>query len=107
MSVALAKVGSSAKFGVAVFKAFILNSLGGLSAKISFNNNITYYTWQIWALIVVFVIVMWGCFGSVKGVTSDMTYNANWLFTNLKLFRNKTKFPPFLEESNIAAKNIP
>ena len=73
MSVALAKVGSSVKFGVAVFKASILNSLGGSSAKvgksakfgvvvfkasllyspggpsakISFNNNITYYTWQI------------------------------------------------------------
>ena len=27
-------------------------SLGGRSAKISFNNNIMYYTWQIWALIV-------------------------------------------------------
>ena len=74
MSVALAKVGSSANFGVAVFKASILDSLGGgssakvgssanfgvlvfkasllyypggPSAKISFNNNITYYTWQI------------------------------------------------------------
>ena len=51
MSVALAKLGSSAKFGVVVLKTSILDSLGGPSAKISFN-NITYYTWQIWALIV-------------------------------------------------------
>ena len=34
MSVALAKVGLSAKFGVAVFKASILNWLGGPSAKV-------------------------------------------------------------------------
>ena len=44
-----AKVGLSAKFGVAVFKASILDSLGGggRSAKMKFNSNITYYTWQI------------------------------------------------------------
>ena len=34
MSVALAKVGSSAKFGVVVCKASILYSLGGPSAKV-------------------------------------------------------------------------
>ena len=49
------------------------------SAKISFNNNITYYTWQIWVLIVEICnchMGGWGCFkgiGDVKGVTSDMT----------------------------------
>ena len=43
----LAKVGLSAKFGVVVFKASILYSVGGPSAKITFNNNITYSTWQI------------------------------------------------------------
>ena len=48
-----------------------------------------------------FVIVMWGYFwdvsgvsGGVKGVTSDMTYNAGWLLTSL--FRNKRKFPPHM-----------
>ena len=59
-------------------------SMGGRSArrsaKISFNNNITYYTWQIWALIVEIcnchvggvLGVFQGCWG-VKGVTTDMT----------------------------------
>ena len=42
-----AKVGLSANFGGLVFKASLLYYLGGPSAKISFYNNITYYTWQI------------------------------------------------------------
>ena len=54
------------------------------SAKISFNNNITYYTWQIWVLIVDIcnchvggvLGMFWGCFRGVgvsRKVTSDMT----------------------------------
>ena len=42
-----AKVALSANFGVLVFKASLLYYLGGPSTKISFYNNITYYTWQI------------------------------------------------------------
>ena len=38
----LSNVGLSAKFGVVVFKASLLYYPGGPSAKISFNNNITY-----------------------------------------------------------------
>ena len=57
---------------------------GGPSAKISFNNNITYHTWQISALIVEILIGIWGCFGGVKGgLHLTWLYNANWLFTNL------------------------
>ena len=69
-----AKVDSSAKIGVAVFKSSILDSVGGSYNKISFNNNITYCTWQIQALIpeicnchVGHVWVFWRCFG-VLGV---------------------------------------
>ena len=49
----LAKVGSSAKFGIAVFKASILDSLGGPSAKVGssakfgvlvFKASLLYYT---------------------------------------------------------------
>ena len=84
-----AKVGSSAKFGVAVFKASILHSQGGEgpSAKISFNNNITYYTWQMWALIVeccnCHVGVLWWCWGMSSGLHLTWLYSANWLFTTL------------------------
>ena len=42
------------------------------SAKISFNNNITYYTWQIWALIVEICNYHGGVLGVSRGVTSDM-----------------------------------
>ena len=113
MSVALGKVGSSAKFGIAVFKGSILNSLGGPSAKvglsakfggavynasilnllgvpsakISCNINITYYTWQIWALIVEIcnchVGGVLGVLGMSGGLYLTWLYNANWLFTNL------------------------
>ena len=59
----------------------------GRSAMISFNNNITYHTWQIWALIVEICNCHLGCVLRVSGVsrevTSDMTVNANWLFTVL------------------------
>ena len=89
----LAKVGSSTKSGVAVFKASILNSVGGPSARFSFNNNITYYTWQIWALIVEIcschVGVFWWCFGGLRGCQGGLhltwLYNANWLLTTLSI----------------------
>ena len=65
--------------------------LGGRSAKITFNNNSTYYTLQIWALIVEICNCHVG--GVDKGVKGDMTYMSDmtvqwhdctdWLFTNL------------------------
>ena len=62
-----AKVGLSANFGVLVFKASLLFSLGGPSAKISFKTNITFYTWQIWALIVEICNCHVGVFGGDRG----------------------------------------
>ena len=57
------------------------------SAKISFNNSITYYTWQIWALIVEIcnchVGVFWGCQGCQGGLHLIWLYNDNWMFTTL------------------------
>ena len=77
-------------------------SLGGRSAKISFNNNITYYTWQIWPFIVEIcnchvggVFGVLGCWGGY--IWHDCTMLTDCLLTYL--FRNKRKFPTFLEES--------
>ena len=60
------------------------------SAKISFHNNMTYETWQIWALIVEIcnchVGGFWGCFGvlgSQGGLHVTWLYHANWLFITL------------------------
>ena len=90
------KIGLSAKFGVAGIQgisALLPVGDGGRtarrSAKIRFNNNITYYSWQIWALIVEIcncdVGVLWGFFGGVKWVSRGLHLtwlnNANWLFT--------------------------
>ena len=45
-------------------------------------------------------ILTWGCY-----IWHDSTVQTDCLL--LKLFRNKRKFPPFLEESKMAAKYIP
>ena len=73
------------------------------SAKISFNNNITHYIWQIWALIVevcnYHVGVFWGVSGvfwecwDVEGITSDMDIQC-WVFTNLIIQKYK-EIPTF------------
>ena len=111
-----AKVWSSAKCSVLVFKVAMLYSWGFYwpkkvclltvvywywwhlcsitwedrsarsSAKIIFNNNITYYTWQIWTLLVEICNCHVGgvlgvfqvCQGVSKGVTSDLTVQC-WL----------------------------
>ena len=71
---------------------YLMMHLGGrsarISAKISFNNNITYYNWQIWALIVEICIchlggvsgVFQGCWG---GLHMTWLCNANWLMMHL------------------------
>ena len=53
----LAKVGSSAKFGVAVFKASILDSLGGPLAKV--------FVCQVWC-------------SSIQGIYSQFTWGIHW-----------------------------
>ena len=87
MSVAFGKVGLTANFGVLVFKASLLYYSGGPTDMISFNNNIIYYTWQIWALIVEFcnchVGGVLGVLGSVEGLHLTWLYSANWLYTTL------------------------
>ena len=57
---------------------YLMMHLGGrsarISAKISFNNNITYYNWQIWALIVEICIChLGGVSGVLRWFTYDMT----------------------------------
>ena len=65
------------------------------SAKISFNNNITYYTWQIWALIVEICNCHVGVFqgvlghGVLRGLHLTWLYSANWLFTTLIIQKYK------------------
>ena len=58
------------------------HSQGGPSAKISFNNNITYYTWQIWALIVeICNCHVWQCFGGASGVLGHQGgLHLTWLY---------------------------
>ena len=81
--------------------------LSGDLPRSAFNNNITYYTWQIWLLIVeickCYVRGVLGMFWGVKGVTSDMTvqcsltvYNPNYseIKGNSHLFlKNPTWLP--------------
>ena len=69
------------------------------SAKITFNNNITYYTWQIWALIVEicnchFGECFWGGLEVSRGLHMTWLYNANWLFTTL-IIQKSEEFPIF------------
>ena len=70
-----AKVGSSAKFGVAVFKASVLNSLGGSISQSMFICQVLctgiqgkYQLSELKSLIGI-----WGCFGEhVGGITSEI-----------------------------------
>ena len=58
-------------------------------------------------------ILIWGCFGvfqDVGGVNGCYILHDSTMLTDcllLKLFRNISKFPPFLEESKMAGKYIP
>ena len=72
----LAKGGSSAKFGVAVFKASMLNSLEGSICQSMFICQVlcTGIHGKYHLSEMISFIVIWGVFwGGVKGVTYDMT----------------------------------
>ena len=72
----LAKGGSSAKFGVVVFKASMLNSLGGvhLPKYVHLPSFVYWYSWQISPVRDDIFYCHLGCvLGGVKGVTYDMT----------------------------------
>ena len=69
-----AKVGSSAKFGVAVCKASILNSQGGPLAKVGSSAQFS---------VAVSKASILDSLGVSRGLHLTSLYNANWLFTTL------------------------
>ena len=83
-------------FGVVVFHASMLNWLGGPSAKVCssakfcvmvFKANITCQSWNL--------IVIWGVFwGVLRALHLTWLYNAHWLFTTL-IIQKSEEIPTF------------
>ena len=97
----LAKGGSSAKFGVAVFKASMLNSLGGSICQSMFICQVLctgiHGKYHLSEMISRFIVI-WGVFWGVsRGLHMTWLYSANWLFTTPHYSEKKGNSHPFLK----------